>query len=121
MTLVLSGSLEELQMKTAAVIDAIETREASGVDLYHPDTRWLWISTTGLPCPRCAEHVGKTFRGDAIRGFLPFHRILGPGEIHPEYHKVLGWHTPCYCRLILQNGVEVFEQQLHADKERAAA
>lgn len=119
MTLTVSGSLSELRAKTGALINAVERRVADGVDMFHPDTRWLWISTTGKPCPRCSEFVGSILRGDSIPTTLRFHRVLGPGEIHPEYHKTIGWRTPCYCRLILQNGVEVFEKELHIDKERA--
>jgi len=119
MTLSISGTLSTLIDKVLNLRNAIEAQRALGFDMFHPDSRWLWKSTTGTPCLRCAAMVGSIISGDMIPSTLRYYRVLSSTEIHPEYHQTLGWGTPCYCRLILQNGVEVAGGQLRDEMERA--
>ena len=105
MSLLISGSLEQVKAQ-------IERLHGLEISLFTPAAKWLYFSTTGNFCPRCEPHVGQIMPGSDIPSLFPYYRWISADLIHPENHRAIGWWTPCYCRLELQNRSEVISNEL---------
>lgn len=129
-TLIVEGTLVEVRDKLEKVKEVIEDRKTSGYQLYHSSERWLYISARdGRMCPICESNDDMVFGGDTVKSFFPNVVYLGSFVSHPRTHDNPGFPTwikrrkgagvkfGCGCRLFLQNPLEAFEEQLHADKE----
>lgn len=126
-TLILSGTINDIYYKLLEVKKVITRRKAEGYYAWSKEFLYEYVTARdGRVCPVCESHDGKIYNGEEVKANFPNVIMLGAGEAHPRTHDNPSFPQyirrrsdalyGCGCRLYLKNAAEGFEQKLHQEK-----
>jgi len=123
-TLLIHGTLEEVERKLIAVKRVIDDKKVNGYPLWSSYEQWEYVTRPdlGIVCPVCEPHNGQIYSGDILKQLFPYAEYYGylwgsPRTHMPDLGRFYG--KPCNCQIHLLNPAEAFEAQLHVDKQGA--
>ena len=113
MSIVVRGTVQEVEAKLIALSAVIKHRKMVGWPLFQSDEEWTYITRgDARVCNICWEIESKgRIVGSEIPSRFPFYEVISYGEVHPHTH------ADCRCRMIWEHPAETLERRLHLEKQ----
>lgn len=121
-TLILSGTINDIYYKLLEIKKVITRRKAEGYSPWSREFLYEYVTARDeRVCPVCEPHDRQVYNGEEVKQKFPYAEYFGSGIAFPRTHrteearqrKIRG---ECRCMLYLKNASEGFEQKLHQEK-----